>query len=221
MVEGGLYAAPTFGPLNFDARVGVGYLKVSDRRQLVATVLAGDLSTATTVSRTAEGDWSGYDFSGHLGVGLMWNATRHLFFQPKVYADIFHLHENSYSERNTGVGQTGAGFDYNVQGRDSTQTNATASLVTGVKFGSSFVFSPQLEIGYDDVLSGGPGDTTAQFSYGGPSFTVAANKLKGAALARFTLKGDGNFVHFAFQAGGEYNNDYRSLDMKAIFRLLF
>jgi hypothetical protein len=214
--EGGFYAAPRFGTLIIDARVGAGYLKVSNRRQLVASVQAGDLTTATAVERTAQGDWSGYDLTAHLGAGLQMDVGKHLFFQPRVYADVFHLHENAYSERNGGPG-----YDFNVSQRDSTQTNGAVSLVTGLRFGNQFVISPQLEVGYDKVLTGGPGDTTARFAYGGPSFTVGANRIDGAAVGRITLRGDGNYVHFSLQAGGEYSNSYHSLDAKAEFRLTF
>jgi hypothetical protein len=222
VVEVGAYAAPRFGPLSIDARVGAGYLKDTDHRQFVATEPVGDTSTATTVTRTAEGDWSGYDFTGHLGVGVQLNVNSRLFFQPKVYADIFHLHEDAYKERNIGpsTDPTG-GFLLNVNQRDSTQTSGVASVVTGYRFGTSFVLSPQMELGVDDVFTGGAGSTTARFAYGGPSFTVPANTVGAAALGRLTLRGDGNYVHFAFQAGGEANSSYRAIDLKAVFRLVF
>jgi hypothetical protein len=216
VVEGGFYASPRFGALSIDARVGAGYLRVSNRRQLAATIVSGDLSTTSNITKTAAGDWSGYDLSAHLGAGLQFDAGKHLFFQPRVYADVFHLHENAYNERNGGVG-----YDFDVSQRDSTQTNGTASVVTGLKFGNLFVISPQLEIGYDKVLTGGPGDTTAHFAYGGPSFTVPANQIGGAAMGRLTIRGDGNYVHFSLQAGGEYSSSYHSLDAKAVFRLTF
>jgi hypothetical protein len=214
--EGGLYASPRFGPFSIDARVGGGYVNVSNRRQFVASIVSGDLSTTATVTRTAEGSWSGYDLSAHLGAGMQWNATKHLFFQPKIYGDVFHLHENAYNERNGGTG-----FNYNVSERTGTQTNGTASVVTGLKFGTNFVLSPQLELGYDSVLTGGPGVTTARFAYGGPTFSVPANQTGGAGLARLTLRGDGNYVHFSLQAGGEFNNSYQAMDAKAVFRMTF
>ncbi|MEI9892200.1 MAG: autotransporter outer membrane beta-barrel domain-containing protein [Caulobacteraceae bacterium] len=176
----------------------------------------GDLSTTSTVTRTAEGDWSGYDLSGHIGAGLQLDVSKHLFFQPKVYADVFHVHEFSYNERNGGPG-----YDFNVSSRDSTQTNGTASLVTGLRFGNQFVISPQLEVGYDKVVSGGPGATTARFAYGGPTFSVPGNRVDGAAMGRITLRGDGNYVHFSLQGGGEYSSSYHSMDLKAVFRLTF
>jgi len=76
-------------------------------------------------------------------------------------------------------------------------------------------------VGYDKVVTGGPGDTKARFAYGGPSFSVAANKIDGAAVGHITLRGDGNYVHFSLQAGGEYSSSYRSMDAKAVFRLAF
>jgi hypothetical protein len=216
VVEGGLYAMPRFGALSIEARVGAGYLKVSNRRQLVASVVSGNLSNTSTVTRTAEGDWSGYDLTGHLGAGLEFNVSKHLFFEPRLYADVFHSHENAYNERNGGPG-----YDFNVQARDGTQTNAVGSVVTGLKFGNQFIISPQLEVGYDKVVSGGPGNTTARFAYGGPIFSVPANIVDGAAMGRITLRGDGNYVHFSLQGGGEYNSNYHALDLKAVFRLTF
>jgi hypothetical protein len=214
--EGGLYAAPRWGPLSLDARIGAGYLTLKDRRQFAATIVSGDLSTTTSVSRTAQGSWSGYDLSGHIGAGFQANITKHFFVQPRVYADFFHTHEGAYTEAGGGNG-----LNLAVSARDGTQTTGTASLVTGAKFGSSFIFAPQLELGYDQVVQGGAPNTTARFAYGGPSFTVAPNTVGGAAVARFTLKGDGNYVHFSLQGGGEFRNDYHSLDLKAVFRLTY
>lgn len=216
VVEAGFYASPRFGALSIDARLGAGYLKVSNRRQLAASIVSGDLSTTSNITKTAAGDWSGYDLTAHLGAGLEFDAGKHLFFQPRVYADVFHMHENAYNERNGGLG-----YDFDVAQRSSTQTNGTASLVTGLRFGNLFVVSPQLEIGYDKVITGGPGATTAHFAYGGPNFTVQANQIGGAAMGRLTIRGDGNYVHFSLQAGGEYSSNYHSLDAKAVFRLTF
>jgi hypothetical protein len=217
MVEGGFYMAPRFGPLSLDARVGGGYLKMTDRRQFIATIVSGDTSTSSSVSRSAEGDWNGYDLTGHVGAGIQVDATKHLFFQPKVYADFFHVQEDAYNERGGG-----SGFDLDVLARTSTQTSATASLVSGMKFGSSFIFSPQIELGYDQVLQGGPGNTTARFAYAGaPNFTVQPNTVGGAGVARFVLKGDGNYVHFSFQGGGEFRSDYKALDLRAVFRMTY
>jgi len=215
-VEGGLYLAPRFGPISFDARVAGGYLKMTDRRQFIASILTGDTSTTTTITRTAEGDWNGFDATAHVGAAVEADVTKHLFFQPKVYADFFHVQEDAYNERGTS-----SAFNLDVAARNSTQTSATASLVTGLKFGSTFIFRPQLELGYDDVVQGGPGNTTAHFAYGGPSFTVQPNTIGGAAVARLALKGDGNYVHFSFQGGGEFRNNYRALDLRAVFRMTY
>ena len=220
VIEAGLYAEPRFGALSIDARVGFGYLTIADRRQLVSSIVSGDESTTSTVTRTSKGDWNGYDLTGHLGASYELDATKHLFFQPKIYGDVLSMHENAYSERNNGQG-SGSAYDFVVNQRNGTQTNGTVSLVTGLRFGNLFVISPQLELGYDKVLTGGPGDTTARFAYGGPSFTVMPNQIGGAAVGRLSLRGDGNYVHFSLQAGGEYSSSYHSMDMKAVFRLAF
>jgi hypothetical protein len=216
VVEGGLYADPRFGPLSIDARFGAAYLKIADRRQLVDSIVSGDLSTTSTLTRTARGDWNGYDLTGHLGAALQLDVTPHLFFQPRVYGDVLSVHENAYSERGGGTG-----YDFLVSQRNGAQSDGTVSLVSGLRYGSQFIISPQFELGYDKVITGGPGDTTARFAYGGPSFTVAPNQMGGAAVARLTLRGDGNYVHFSLQAGGEYSSSYHSVDMKAVFRLAF
>ncbi|MDB5459417.1 MAG: hypothetical protein JWO72_1158, partial [Caulobacteraceae bacterium] len=215
-IEGGAYLAPRFGNFSIDARLGASYLKMTDRRQFIASVVSGDLSTLNTVSRTATGNWSGYDLSAHLGAGYMANLGNHFFVQPKIYADVFHTHEDAYSESGGG-----SGYDFVVSGRDATQTSATASVVAGLRFGSSFVFSPQVEVGYDDVVQGGPGATTARFAYGGSTFTVPGNALGGAAMARIALKGDGNYVHFSLQGGGEFRSGYHALDLRAVFRMTY
>ena len=214
--EGGLYLAPRFGDFSLDARVGAGYLKMTDRRQFITTIVSGDTSTVSTVSRVATGDWSGYDLSAHLGAGYMLNLGNHFFVQPKVYADVFHSHEGAYTEKGGGNG-----FNLAVSAREATQTSAAATFVAGARFGSSFVLSPQFEFGYDARVQGGPGSTTAKFAYGGPAFTVPANATSGAAVARFSLKGDGNYVHFSLQGGGEFNSGYRAIDLRAVFRMTY
>jgi hypothetical protein len=216
-LEAGVYAAPSFGIFHTDMRVAAAYLKVSDRREFAAAVTSGDESTVTTVSRTANGSWNGYDLSGRLGVGAQFDFGRHFFIQPQVHADVLHVSEGAYSE--SGGGQ---GFDLNVSSRDSTETSMTASVVAGLKFGSNFIFRPQIELGWDDVLTGGPGMTTARFAYGGQSFTVPANAVDGGAgVLHIQLKGDGDYVHFAVEAGGEFRGDYQNADIKAVFRVSY
>jgi hypothetical protein len=214
--EGGLYLAPRWGGFSVDARIGGGFLKMTNRRQFITTIVSGDLSTTSTVSRTALGDWNGYDLTAHLGAGYMAGIGNHFFVQPKVYADVFHTHENAYSERGGG-----SGYDFVVSGRDATQTSAGASAVAGMRFGSNFVLTPQIEIGYESVVQGGAGATTARFAYGGSSFTVPGNVVGGAAVARFALKGDGNYIHFSLQGGGEFNSTYRAVDLRAVFRMTY
>jgi hypothetical protein len=215
-VEGGFYVAPQLGALHLDARLGAGYLSVSNRRQFVAPVVAGDLSSLTTITRLAKSQWSGYDLSGRLGAGLEFQVGKRGFIEPLIHADFFHLHENAYTEKGGGDG-----FDMNVQARDSTQTSVTGSVVSGMRFGSAFVFSPQVEVGWDDIIQGGPGKTTAQLAYGGPGFIVPANNIGGAGVLHLGLKGDGEFMHFAVEGGGEFRSNYTEADLKAVFRMSY
>ena len=216
-LEAGLYAAPQFGILHTEARVAAAYLHVSERRQFAATATGGDLSTTFPVSRTANASWGGYDLSGHLGASAPFDVGDHFFVMPEAHLDVFRVSEGNYSE-----GGGGSGFDLNVQSRGSTEGSVTAGLVAGAHFGSTFVFKPQIEFGWDDVVTGGPGATTARFAYGGPSFTLPANSVTGGAgLVRLQLKGDGEWVHFAVEAGGEFRNDYQNADVRAVFRISY
>jgi hypothetical protein len=216
-LEGGLYASPSFGVLRTDFRLAGGYLKISDRREFAAEVVSGDLSSTSSVSRTANGSWSGYDFSGRAGIGAQFDIGRSVFVQPQAHVDFLKIHEGSYGE--SGGGQ---GFDLNVQARDSTQASVTAGFVAGMRFGKGFVFKPQIELGWDQVLSGGPGNTTSRFAYGGPNFTVAPDAVnKGAGVLRLSLKGDGDYVHFDLEGGGEFRSDYQNADVRAVFRISY
>ncbi|HUO22538.1 MAG TPA: autotransporter outer membrane beta-barrel domain-containing protein [Caulobacteraceae bacterium] len=213
----GLYATPQFGILHTEASFSGGYLRISERREFAATVLSGDESTSTAVSRTANAAWNGYDFSGHIGASAPFDITQHLFLTPEVHMDYYDVSEQAYKETGGGLG-----FDTNVNARTSTQGTITAGVIAGAHIGSSFVFKPQIELGWDDVVTGGPAATTARFAYGGPSFTLVPDSVSGgAAVARLRLQGDGAFVHFALEAGGEFRSDYQNADLRAVFRVSY
>lgn len=216
-LEGGLYAAPQFGFIHTEARIAGAYLSISERREFAATVPAGDQSSATTVSRTANASWNGYDIDGLLGVSAPFDVTPRLFVSPEAHLDFLDVSEAGYTE--TGGG---SGFDLMVNARSSSQTSLTAGIVTGMRFGSSFVFKPQIELGWDDIVQGGAPNTTARFVYGGPSFTLVPNSMSGGAgVVRLKLDGDGAFVHFSVEAGGEFRSDYQNADLKAVFRISY
>jgi hypothetical protein len=216
-VEAGLYATPQFGILHTEARLAGGFLKISDRREFAQNVTTGDQSTVSTVSRTANGSWNGYDLSARLGASAPFDLTRHLFMMPEAHLDVFDVSEGAYTE-----GGGGQGFDLKVSARRSTQSSVTAGVVTGLHYGSTFVFKPQLELGWDEVITGGPGATTARFAYGGPNFSVPANAVSGGAgVIRLRLNGDGEYVHFAVEAGGEFRSDYQNADIRAVFRVSY
>jgi hypothetical protein len=216
-LEGGLYAAPQFGIIHTEARVAAAYLKMSERREFAANVTSGDLSTVSTVARTANASWTGYDLNARLGASAPFDVTQHFFVMPQAHIDVFDVHEGAYTER--GGGQ---GFDVKVGPRNSTQSSVTAGVVSGLHFGSSFVFKPQLELGWEEILTGGPGVTNAQFAYGGPHFFVPANSVSGGAgVVRLQLNGDGEYVHFAVEAGGQFRSDYQNADIRAVFRISY
>ena len=95
-------------------------------------------------------------------------------------------------------------------------------MVSGLHFGSTFVFKPQLELGWEEVVNGGPGATTAQFVYGGPHFSLPANAVSGGrGWCVCSSTATANIVHFAVEAGGEFRSDYQNADIRAVFRVSY
>ena len=72
------------------------------------------------------------------------------------------------------------------------------------------------------MAASGPGVTNAQFAYGGPHFFLPANSVSGGAgVVRLQLNGDGEYVHFAVEAGGQFRSDYQNADVRAVFRISY
>jgi hypothetical protein len=79
-----------------------------------------------------------------------------------------------------------------------------------------------LTLGRREVISGGPGDTTARFISGGPSFTLSPKfDDKGSLIARLGVHAGGQYADFSANAGGQYNSTYQVYDARAVARFLF
>jgi hypothetical protein len=213
--EFGAYWQGQLGGLRADARVAGGYVMFSDRREL----LQKDASTgAITLDRASKGSSTGYTATGHFGLGYQTGNFGWFYFRPQVHGDYFMLDQGSYTEHDGGTG-----FDLALKDRNGNETSGTASLVTGMSFGSSFKWRPELEIGYRDVFSGTSGNTTAAFTTAGSqAFTLPNPSIRGGGpLARINVKADTDFYELNFEAGVEQRTDFAEGDVRFSVRVLF
>ncbi|MEO6378530.1 MAG: autotransporter outer membrane beta-barrel domain-containing protein, partial [Caulobacteraceae bacterium] len=214
-IEGGLYWRGEIGGLRLDARAAGGAVQLRGGRELLVTTVTDGVSGI--LNRKNKANWHGYTLSGRVGAGYEMNFGR-LFLRPQVHADYFRLNESAYGERFGGTG-----FDLLYAGRTGKAVSGTASLVTGMMFGSAMGLSwrPQLELGWRKAISGGPAATTANFA-GGSAFTLTADDgRKGGAMARMSLKADSNYFELMLDGGGELQGKTKSGDLRFSARLLF
>ena len=212
--EFGAYWQGQFGGLRADARVAGGYVMFSDRREL----LQKDSTGAITLDRASKGSSTGYTATGHFGIGYQTGQFGWFYFRPQVHGDYFRLDQGGYTEHDGGPG-----FDLAIKDRNGDETSGTASLVTGMSFGSGFKWRPELELGYRDVFSGTSGDTTAAFTTAGSqSFTLPAPSIRGGGpLARVNVKADTDFYELNFEAGIEQRTNFAEGDVRFSVRVLF
>lgn len=213
--EFGAYWQGQLGGLRADARVAGGYVMFSDRREL----LQKDPTTgAITLDRASKGSSTGYTATGHFGLGYQTGNFGWFYFRPQVHGDYFMLDQGGYTEHDGGPG-----FDLALKDRNGNKTSGTASLVTGMSFGSSFKWRPELEIGYRDVFTGTSGTTTAAFTTAGSqAFSLPPPSIRGGGpLARINVKADTDFYELNFEAGVEQRTDFAEGDVRFSVRVLF
>jgi hypothetical protein len=221
--EFGGYWQAQLGGLRADARVGAGYLDYSDRRELLVT----DSTGSVALDRTAKASSTGYTATGHFGLGYQTPVFGRFYFRPQVRGDYFYLYEGGFTEHGGGAPTAssaagGDGFDLTVDSRKGNEASGTASLVTGLTFGQTFHWRPELEVGYRDVFTGTAGDTTAAFASGGSSFTLTPDQIKGGGpLARLNIKADTDFYELNFEAGAEDRTHFTEGDVRLSVRVLF
>jgi outer membrane autotransporter protein len=204
--EGGVYWRVNAGGLKADVRAGVGYVKFdSDRR----------LSANTGLSLASEAKWSGWLADVHAGASYEVRAGW-LYARPELSLDYLRLNQNGYDETGGGVG-----FDLSVDDRKGDLLTGEALLAIGARFGTDFVWSPELKVGWRQKLAGDPGTTTARFATGSDFTLDPEDVYSGGAVVRLGLKGGTKQVVYAIDAGGAFDKDYREYDLRAIVRFLF
>jgi hypothetical protein len=226
--EFGTYWQGQFGGFKADARVAGGFARFSDQREIYET----DSTGAITLDRTAKGASDGWTATGHFGGAYQWDIGR-WFIRPAASADYFRLDEGGYTENGAAsttqstINSSGAtvdsdGVDLQLANRTGYQATGAASLTIGRTIGTTFVWRPQVEIGYRDAFAGTAGDTTARFVQGGSNFTMTPLQITGGGpTARLGAKADTDFYELDFEAGAEERNNFYEADVRFNIRVLF
>ena len=206
MLEAGLYWRGDFGPLTTAVRGSVGRASLNSDRRLISDGLA----------RTAEAEWNG--LTGALHAGAAYRAEFGRFFvRPEASLDAVMLREDEYQEKGGG-----AGFDLTVEERTSRLAAATGMVTLGARFGRSVWVSPEISGGWRQIISGGPGETTARFGGTGTPFTMRpADAPGGAAVVALGLTGGSAYSVVSIQARGEVGDDYNAADIRLNIKFLF
>lgn len=198
--------------LQAHASVNGGYVALGSHRNVIEETSAG----AVSLLRNAESQWSGYVASANFGVGYQITKGR-LSFRPEISVDYIGLFETRHSESGGGPA-----VDLAIRSRTSTEASAQADMVLGYTFGQSFRWTPQLTLGYRQIITGGPGSTTARFLSGSPAFTLNPDLTdRGGLLARLGVRAAGQFADVTADAGGEFRDGYQTYDARARARFLF
>ena len=216
-LETGVYWRDQWGGLSMHASVNGGYVYLSSDRMLFDQNAAGTVN----LFREAKSQWNGATASAEIGASYQIPVGK-FYVRPEVIADYVYLYESAYSEHGGG-----AGMDLAVNARNSEEGTVQGDLVFGADLGGTYHWRPELTLGWREVVSGGPGDTTAHFinngnGVPGPSFTLSPQfQDKGSLIARIGVRAGGNFADFSADAGSELNNTYQVYNARAVARFLF
>ncbi len=164
-----------------------------------------------SVSRTADGEWSGKLYSAMAGLSYEKRFAR-LSLRPAVGIDYYRLKEDGYAE--TGGGDA---FNLTVLGRTSDELTASGSVTAGYELGS---LDPEqgwlrieLEGGRRQIIGGSLGNTIASFD-GGDRFTLVADDRTNGWTGRARLFGGTD----SFRAGGEFSAEEQQNHVALAFR---
>lgn len=190
-----------FGPVQAFARLSAAHIDFDSTRRF----------TSGSVSRTAEGDWSGKLYSAMAGVSWEKRMGR-LSLRPAAGIDYYRLKEKGYAE--SGGGDA---LDLTVLGRTSDELTANGTITAGYDFGS---LDPQegwlrfeLEGGRRQIIGGSLGDTVAYFK-DGDAFTLVAEDRTNGWTGRARLVGGND----SFRVGGEFSAEEQQDHVAIAFR---
>lgn len=210
--EAAVYWRAGFGRLHAFARGSAAHVSFDGNRVFSGT------ANGTTVTRSADGKWTGRLFSGVGGLSYEIRSGR-FTARPVGLLEYYRLKEKGYAE--TGGG---AAFDLIVDGRTSDETAASASLALGYDFlgGDSDSDWMRLEIegGRHQVLSGSLGKTVARFE-GGQPFTLTPEQRTDGWRGGVRLSGGGAGLTVGGEVNAEEQQNHVSLGGRLALQLNF
>lgn len=210
-IEAGVYWRAAAGGLNFAASANGGWSFEESRR----TLLEQSGTDAATLYRLAKANWSGGIASASVSVSYKESFGRY-YLKPEALADYVLLDEHGYTEHGGGDA-----FDLTINSKLNKEAIVQGDMVFGATYGTATRWSPELTVGYRDVVYGGPADTTAHFA-GGPDFKLSPDYVqKGGVTGRIGVRASGNFADFNASAGGVFRSGYQTYDARAAARFLF
>lgn len=204
--EAGAYWRLRSGPLQADARAGLGYVWFDGDRRLVGGGLA----------RSTKAKWNGWLADVHAGASYALHAGR-FYARPEVSLDYIRLTEDGYQEAGGG-----AGVDLKVDSRDGDLLTGQALVAFGWDFGEDDMhWAPELKLGWRQKISGAPGATTARFQ-GGDAFTLdPETPASSGAIARLGVKTTSDQMYFALDAGAALDDHAQEYDVRGTIRFRF
>ena len=211
VLDAGLYWRLEQGPFTASVRTAFDYLNATDRRAVEL-----DSGNETIFSGQASGHWSGWGVTSRARVSYE-QKWRSMYFKPQLGIDYLQLHEDGYQEGG------GGDLDLTVDARKTTELTGYAGIAIGAVFGDvkTAYWSPELQLGYRDVLSSSGGSTTAAFTSGGEVFTVGPLETgDSGAVARLAIRTGSAATTFSFEGGAETRDRLTVYDAKlaAVFR---
>lgn len=213
--NGGIYWRDHLGYFKADASLNGGYVWLHSTRSFVGTTSAGASFTDQAVS-----NWNGYYGLAHAGLGWERLLISNVYIRPQVEGDFFYLSEEAHKET-----QGNSAFNLALDSRNGNQGSGTGGLAIGLRpmtAGSGFVWQPEVSIGYRELFGKGAGNTVGSFLSGGPSFSLAAEKLKdGGPTATISLRGGNRYSDLALEATGEERGGYYTYQGRFVFRFRF
>lgn len=171
------------------ARIGASRISIDSTRTYTGTI------DDTDFSYSADGNWSGWLFSGLLGASYRFDISERFSVKSKLELEQMWLKENGYSET-----ADSDAVALSVASRTSKSLTATPSLTASYSLGEISrdwrALTFQIEAGRREVLSGSLGNTTAYFNGGdsydaGENFTITGDDLKGAWIGEASMLAGG------------------------------
>jgi uncharacterized protein with beta-barrel porin domain len=211
VLEAGAYWRLSQGPFAASVRTALDHLTATSRRAVEL-----DSEGQTLFSGLASGHWSGWGVTTRARISYE-QTWRAMYFRPQLGLDYLQLHEDGYQEGGGGV------LDLTIDPRKTTELTGFAGVAIGAVFGdrASSYWSPELLLGYRDVLTSSGGSTTAAFTAGGDLFTVGPlSSGDSGAVARLAIRNGSGPTTFSFEGGAETRDRLTVYDAKiaAVFR---